>query len=229
MTGGREAPAARPVPRPGPVYGIADLEALGDRAPAAAAAAMALAGLTWVQLRAKRASDAELYRHAAACRRALAGSGARLWIDDRSDVAALVEADGVHLGQDDLPPAAARKIVGPGCWIGRSTHDREQLLEADADPDVDVIAVGPVFATTGKERPDPVVGLDHLRWARRATRKPLVAIGGIEASNLGSVLEAGADSVAVIGAVCRGTDGDIEENARRLLSAAAGHRKEARA
>lgn len=228
MTGGRREPAARPAPQPGAVYGIADLDALGDVSPAAAAAAMARAGVPWVQLRAKRASDADLYRHAVACRRALEASGAALWIDDRPDVAALVEAEGVHLGQDDLPPWAARRIVGPGCWIGRSTHDREQLLEAEADPEVDVIAVGPVFATAGKERPEPVVGLDHVRWARRASVKPLVAIGGIDASNLAEVLDAGADAVAVIGAVCRtGDGGDVESNARRLLAAADG-RKEAR-
>jgi thiamine-phosphate pyrophosphorylase len=223
------APAARPRPRPAGVYGIADLDALGGVPPAEAVAAMARAGLGWVQLRAKHASDAELHRHAAACRRALAGTATRLWIDDRPDVAALVEADGVHLGRDDLPPWAARRIVGPGCWIGRSTHDRGELLEADADPEVDVIAVGPVFPTTGKAHPDPVVGLDHVRWARTATVKPLVAIGGIDASNLATVLGAGAGAVAVIGALCRAGDGgEIEANARRL-AAAAQRRKEARA
>lgn len=223
------AGGARPVARPGAIYGIADLDALGDLPPAAAVAAMARAGLGWIQLRAKRASDAELYRHAVACRRSLAETPVRLWIDDRPDVAALVDADGVHLGQDDLPPGAARKVLGPDCWIGLSTHDRAQLVAADADPEVDVIAVGPVFATRGKERPDPVVGLDHVRWARRATAKPLVAIGGIDASNLAAVLEAGADAVAVIGALCRATDDrGVEANARRLV-AAANRRKEARA
>lgn len=225
MTGGGPVPSARSVPRPVAVYGIADLGALGAVPPATAAAAMARAGIDWIQLRAKPAGDAELHRQALDCRRALAGMGARLWIDDRPDVAALTSADGVHLGQDDLPPSAARRIVGPACWIGRSTHDRDQLLEADADPEVDVIAVGPVFDTAGKERPDPVVGLDHVRWARRATTKPLVAIGGIDATNLASVLDAGADAVAVIGALCRG--GEVEANARRLL-AAANTRKEAR-
>jgi len=207
-------------PRPGPVYGIADAAVLGGTAPAAAAAAMARGGITWVQLRAKEASDAELYRMAAECARALEGTGALLWIDDRPDVAALVGAAGVHLGQEDLPPAAARRVVGGDVWIGRSTHDREQVAEADRDPDVDVIAVGPVFATGSKERPDPVVGLDFVAWARRATKKPLVAIGGIDAGNLASVLAAGADAAAVISAVCSPDGGDVEANARTLCAAA---------
>lgn len=204
-------------PSPGPVYGIADAAALGSTSPAAAASAMARGGVRWVQLRAKEASDAELHEMAQACARALEGTGALLWIDDRPDVAALVGAAGVHLGQEDLPPAAARRVVGDGVWIGRSTHDREQVAEADRDPDVDVIAVGPVFATATKERPDPMVGLGFVAWARRATRKPLVAIGGIDAGKLASVLAAGADAAAVISAVCRG---DVEANARRLCDAA---------
>lgn len=203
-------------PRPGPVYGVADAAALGGGSPVAAAAAMARGGVSWVQLRAKEASDAELHEMAAASARALEGTGALLWIDDRPDVAALVGAAGVHLGQEDLPPAAARRTVGDGVWIGRSTHDRAQVAEADRDPDVDVIAVGPVFATSSKERPDPVVGLELVAWARRATEKPLVAIGGIDAANLASVLAAGADAAAVISAICRG---DVEANARRLCDA----------
>lgn len=208
----------RSVPRPGPVYGIADTDALGESPPGPAAAAMARGGISWVQLRAKGAADDELYRLGVECRRALEGTGTLLWIDDRPDVAALVGADGVHLGQEDLPPAAARRVVGEGVWIGRSTHDREQLLEADRDPEVDVVAVGPVYPTASKERPDPVVGLALVAWAREATAKPLVAIGGIDASNLAPVLEAGADSAAVLSALCRG---DVESNARGLTAAAA--------
>lgn len=212
-------------PRPGPVYGIADAASLGETPPPEAAAAMARAGIVWIQLRAKGVADAELHRLAVECRRRLSGSGegtgARLWIDDRPDVAALVGADGVHLGQDDLPPAAARRVVGEGMWIGRSTHDREQLLEAHRDPEVDVIAVGPVFPTASKERPDPVVGPEHVAWARRATDKPLVAIGGIDASNLARVLEAGADTVAVLSGLCQGEGrGAVEANARALMAAA---------
>jgi thiamine-phosphate pyrophosphorylase len=213
----RRGRAPRPEPRPGPVYGLADLRALGEVPPAAAAAAMARSGISWIQLRAKGIDDAELLRHARECRRALEGTGARLWIDDRPDVAALVGADGVHLGQDDLPPAAARRSLGPHAWIGRSTHSRDEILAADRDPEVDVIAVGPVFATASKDRPDPVVGLELVRWARAATAKPLVAIGGIDASNVAAVLAAGADAAAVLSAV---STGDVEAEARRLVEAA---------
>lgn len=211
-------------PTPGAVYAVADLAALAPRDPAEAARRMAAAGIQWIQLRAKprppeALSDADLLTLAERCRAALAGSESRLWVDDRADVAALVGAAGVHVGQADLPPSAARAAVGGDCWIGRSTHDLEQVREADADPDVDVIAFGPIFPTTGKSDPDPVVGLDRLRRARALTRKPLIAIGGIETGNLADVLAAGADSAAVLGAVCRG---DVTGNSRRLLAAAEG-------
>lgn len=210
---------ARPCPAPPPVYAVADVELLGERALPAAVAAMAGAGVGWIQLRAKKLSDRALFEAAEAARRALEGSGAALWIDDRADVAVLVGAAGVHLGQRDLPPAAARAVAGDGIWIGRSTHDDAELAAAAADPEVDLVAVGPVFPTAGKERPDPVVGLGFVERARRATAKPLVAIGGIDAGNAADVLAAGADSVAVVGAVCRG---DVADNCRRLLAAAAG-------
>jgi thiamine-phosphate pyrophosphorylase len=141
-------------------------------------------------------------------------------VDDRADLAALFPVDGVHVGQRDLPPAAARRVVGGGVRIGLSTHDEEQLAAADADPAVDVIAVGPVFPTTGKEDPDPVVGLSFVRRARERTRKPLVAIGGIDAGNVAEVLAAGADAAAVLGAVCRGGVGEVRANCLRLVIAA---------
>jgi thiamine-phosphate pyrophosphorylase len=214
----------------GALYGIADVDALSGGAPsrgdparvAAAAAAMARGGASWVQLRAKRLADDDLLRCARACRDALPAGTAALWIDDRPDVAAMVGADGVQVGQDDLPPWAVRRVVGEACRIGRSTHDRDQVLEAAADPEVDVVAVGPVYATTGKASPDPVVGLDLVRWARARTEKTLVAIGGIDAERLRQVLAAGADSAAVLGALCRPAGGDgaeesIERAARHLL------------
>lgn len=217
----------------GRIYAIADAEALHPIPLPAAVRDIAEAGIRWIQVRAKRLSGRELHHQMEECVRALAGSagsggsGVRLWLDDRADLAALFPVDGLHVGQRDLPPAAARRVVGPGMWIGRSTHSREQLEAADADPDVDVIAVGPVFPTTGKESPDPVVGLDFVRWARARTAKPLVAIGGIGPENVAEVLAAGADTAAVIGAVCRGGRvgrvgrvGDIAANCRRLLAAA---------
>lgn len=199
-----------------PVYAIADAEALGAARLPAAVAAMADAGVRWIQVRAKRLPSIGLYHAIEGCCRALEGSGAALWVDDRADLAALFPVAGVHVGQTDLPPAAVRRVVGAGMWIGRSTHDEAQLAAADEDPDVDVIAVGPVFPTASKERPDPVVGLPFVRLARARTAKPLVAIGGIDAGNAAEVLAAGADSVVVLGAVCRG---DVGEGCRRMLAA----------
>ncbi len=202
--------------RMSPLYAILDVAALGDRSPARAAALLARSGVGSIQLRAKALPDRRLHALALECRRAVEGTGAALWIDDRPDVAAAVEADGVHLGQHDLPPGAARTVVGPGCRIGLSTHDADELAAAAADPEVDLVAVGPVFPTRSKAAPDPVVGLDFVRRARAATTKPLVAIGGIDAGNLARVLAAGADAVAVLSALCRG---DLEENLGRLLEA----------
>ncbi|HEY2738305.1 MAG TPA: thiamine phosphate synthase [Thermoanaerobaculia bacterium] len=214
---------------PGRVYAIADAEALGATPLPAAVAAMAGAGVGWIQVRAKRMSGIELYRTLEACCRAVEGSTSELWIDDRADLAALFPVAGVHVGQADLPPAAARKVVGrmgnSGLRIGQSTHNEEQLAAADEDPDVDVIAVGPVFPTASKERPDPVVGLSFVRRARQRTAKPLVAIGGIDAGNAAEVLAAGADAVVVLGAVCRGGARGargIGESCRRLLAATGG-------
>lgn len=218
---------SRRPPDPPPVYALADLAALGDVPLPAAAAAMAAAGVGWIQLRAKPRPpapplpDRELHALVAATVEALEAAGhdpgAVLWIDDRADLAALFPVAGLHLGQRDLPPAAARRVVGPEVWIGRSTHDRVELAAAAADPEVDVVAVGPVFATTGKEAPDPVVGLELVRRARTVTDKPLVAIGGIDAGNLGRVLAAGADSAAVLSAACRQP---IGASCRALVAAA---------
>jgi thiamine-phosphate pyrophosphorylase len=121
----------------------------------------------------------------------------RLIMNDRADLALAAEFDGVHVGQDDLLPESVRGIIGPGRWLGVSTHNPEQLSGADKTS-ADYLAIGPVFSTSSKERPDPVVGLEGVCRARQLTRKPLVAIGGITRANAASVIEAGADSVAVI-------------------------------
>lgn len=119
-------------------------------------------------------------------------------INDRVDIALMIGAAGVHLGQEDLPPQAARKLLGPNAIIGFSTHTLEQAVEAAKMP-VDYIAFGPIFPTSTKENPDPTVGLERLREIREATGKiPLVAIGGITRENAASVFEAGADSIALI-------------------------------
>ncbi len=208
-------------PAPGPLYAIADAGMLSAAALPSAVAAMAAAGVTTIQIRGKHLAGREWYRVVADCCRAVQGSAARLWVNDRADLAALFPAvAGVQVGQDDLPPPAVRRVVRPDCWIGQSTHDAVQLAAADADPDVDLIAVGPVFPTTSKHAgaPDPAVGVDFVRQARARTAKPLVAIGGLDERNLAAVLAAGADAAVVLSAVCRG---DVGANCRRLLDAAA--------
>src|SRR5580698_3521361 len=129
--------------------------------------------------------------------RARLGPSVKLIMNDRADLCLAAGYDGLHLGQDDLSPESARRIIGPDHWLGLSTHNPEQLSEADKTP-ADYLAIGPVFATSSKVNPDPVVGLEGLRQARKLTRKPLVAIGGITRANARSVIDAGADSVAVI-------------------------------
>ena len=213
--------------RLGPVYAIADADALGDTPMPEAVAAMAEAGIRTIQIRAKGRSGAEQHRLLTACLAALGDLGdVDLWIDDRADLAALFQGTpgskcvGVHVGQRDLPPQAARRVVGSESWIGLSTHDAAQVAAAELDPDVDLVAVGPIFPTASKERPDPVVGLDFLRRARGLTAKPLVAIGGIGRDEIASVLAAGADSAVVLSAVCRGGRLKIAADCRQLLLAA---------
>ena len=139
----------------------------------------------------------------------------RLIMNDRPDLCLAAEFDGVHVGQDDLSPDSVRAIIGPDRWLGVSTHNPDQLREADCMP-ADYLAIGPVFATSSKEKPDPVVGLDGVRRVRALTRKPLVAIGGITRANAASVIEAGADSVAVISDLLREPRKSAEEFFRIL-------------
>jgi thiamine-phosphate pyrophosphorylase len=204
-------------PRPGRVYAIADAGRLSvDRLPAAVAA-MAEAGIETIQLRAKRLDDDALFRLAEATVAAVAGWEGELWIDDRVDLALALPFAGVHLGRTDLSAADARALLPPSVGIGVSTHGRDQLDEAAGDPAADWIALGPIFPTSTKERPDPEVGLAGLAALRARTAKPLIAIGGISADRVAATLEAGADSVAVISAI---SDGDVAANCRRLLAAA---------
>jgi len=161
------------------------------------------AGATLIQFRDK--SDPAQLRRFLSCARELrriTRDRATLIINDRVDLCLAAEADGVHLGQDDLSPAAARRIFdsvkdGKSRIIGYSTHNLDQVREADALA-IDYIAIGPVFATASKSKPDPVIGVQGVREARRITQKPLVAIGGITRQNCRQVTEAGADAVAVI-------------------------------
>jgi thiamine-phosphate pyrophosphorylase len=158
---------------------------------------LAESGVKLIQLRDKGASSGKLYSQALEYLSVLSPHGARLILNDRPDIAAMSGAGGVHVGQEDLPVEDARAICGTDAWVGVSTHNIEQLREA-ALTSADYIAVGPIFPTTSKQKPDPVVGLDLLRQARQLTRKPLVAIGGITIESAADVFRAGADSVAVI-------------------------------
>lgn len=143
------------------------------------------------------------------------GDSVRLIMNDRADFCLAADFDGVHVGQDDLSPESVRKIIGPDRWLGISTHNPEQLRDAELTS-ADSVAIGPVFATSSKENPDPVVGLEGVRRARALTRKPLVAIGGITRANALSVIEAGADSVAVISDLLREPRKSAEEFLRIL-------------
>lgn len=215
-----------PSPRPLPslnlprLYAIVDVEvAAGQgRVPLDVARAFLAAGVTCLQLRAKTWPSGRFLEEATAlageCRRA----GARLVINDRADVAAMAQAAGVHVGQEDLAPADARAVVGPGRWVGVSTHSELQVRGACAAP-VNYLAIGPVFGTATKATGYDAVGLDAVRMAAglaTAARLPVVAIGGITLERALWVIEAGASSVAVI------TDlltGDPEARARAFLQA----------
>jgi thiamine-phosphate pyrophosphorylase len=136
-------------------------------------------------------------------------------MNDRADLCIAAGFDGLHVGQDDLLPESARRIIGADRWLGVSTHNPEQLAEADTTS-ANYLAIGPIFATSSKANPDPVVGLDGLRRARELTRKPLVAIGGVTRANARLVIDAGADSVAVISDLLRDPGKSAEEFLRVL-------------
>lgn len=157
---------------------------------------LAAAGVTLLQYRNKTGSPRRILDDALALRQALPDH-VRLIMNDRADLALAVDFGGVHVGQEDLSPKSVRRLIGDSRWLGVSTHSPEQLVTADATS-ADYLAVGPAFATTTKDRPAPVVGLEGVRRARALTTKPLVAIGGITRQNCRSVIDAGADSVAVI-------------------------------
>jgi thiamine-phosphate pyrophosphorylase len=197
------------------LYAIVDLSISPDTARLVAFAhELAVGGCTLLQYRNKSGNARVMLEQARELKKHL-GSSVRLIMNDRADLCLAAEFDGVHVGQDDLSPEAVRSIIGPDRWIGVSTHNPEQLREADQTP-ADYLAIGPVFATSSKENPDPVVGLDGVRRARSLTRKPLVAIGGITRANAASVIEAGADSVAVISDLLREPRKSAEEFFRIL-------------
>src|SRR5580658_290346 len=202
------------------LYPILDAAHFADAADLVAVAReLVAAGVTLIQYRNKSGNARVILEPA---RELLPGSRAgvpaphaRLIMNVRADLCLAADFDGVHVGQEDLSPESVRKIIGPGRWLGVSTHNPDQLREADRTS-ADYLAIGPVFSTTSKDRPDPVVGLEGVRRARQLTRKPLVAIGGITRANAASVIEAGADSVAVISDLLRESRKSAEEFFRVL-------------
>ena len=178
------------------LYAILD-PAFAPRALADCALELADAGVELIQLRAKAATPREIQAEAAALVERVSPRGVRVIVNDRPDIAAIVGAGGVHVGQEDLPVEAARRIYGASRWVGISTHNLQQFHDANRTS-ADYIAVGPIFPTAAKENPDPVVGVDFVRRVRRLTSKPIVAIGGISLDFAADVFRAGADSVAVI-------------------------------
>jgi thiamine-phosphate pyrophosphorylase len=171
------------------------------------------AGIRFLQYRDKDAADEVLLERAALLRRIFMDS--RLILNDRVPLVHSAGYDGVHVGQEDLSPAEARALLGPEVMVGVSTHSERQLVNA-ADSPADYVAIGPVFATSSKQVPDPVVGLEGVRAARALTDKPLVAIGGITRANCAAVIEAGADSVAVISDLIQSPGKSVEEFFGRL-------------
>ncbi len=163
----------------------------------AAAEAILEAGARILQFRHKGIFSRRVFEEAANIASLCRGAGALFVINDRADIAMLLDA-ALHLGQDDLPPSDARRIMPPDRIIGFSTHNAGQLRAADREP-VDYLAIGPIFGTTSKQNPDPVVGIELLRALRPLSQKPLVAIGGITRTSAPAVFDAGADSVAIIG------------------------------
>ena len=179
------------------VYPITDTQISG-LSHAEQVALFADGGATLVQLRDKHAAGSKFYEEAKAALAVAAERGVRIVINDRVDVALALGGVDVHLGQDDLPPEAARRLLGEDAVIGFSTHNLNQAIEAATWP-IDYLAIGPVFTTSTKDNPDPIVGLDGVRVVRDAIGdKPLVGIGGITPANAREVIAAGADSVAMI-------------------------------
>jgi thiamine-phosphate pyrophosphorylase len=205
---------------PAVLYPIVDT--LGDRTLSHLELAHAIlaAGVCWFQLRVKNQPTGGFVQIARAVKAAADRRHAQLIINDRPDIALLVDAAGVHLGQYDIGVAAARQILGPSKVIGVSTHNPAQAEAAAREGIADYLGFGPVYATTSKEQPDPVQGVEALRLTRRRVALPVVAIGGISAATMPEVLAAGADAVAMIGEIVRAAD--VTAKVRALLQIRSG-------
>ena len=202
------------------LYPILDADALARSGVPLAMAAYALrdAGVRWLQYRDKRASDADVVERMRELRAIFPAGEAMLLLNDRVHLCEAVGADGVHVGQEDLAAKRARRILGPERLLGVSTHNVKQLRAALKTGAADYLAIGPVFATGSKDNPDPVVGLEGVKAARTLTRLPLVAIGGITSENGREVIEAGADSVAVISGLLPESGKRMAERVRDFLA-----------
>lgn len=200
------------------IYPITDTQ-LSGLSHAAQVARLIEGGASLIQLRDKISPPREFYREAAAALKVARDHGARLIINDRVDIALALKADGVHLGQTDVPVAAARHLLGKEAIIGLSTHNAEQAKLAMALP-VDYLAFGPIFSTSSKASPDPITGIAAMKEIVAIKGLlPLVAIGGIKHKNVLEVFKAGADAVAVI-AELLADPGEISENTRKILALA---------
>jgi len=180
------------------------------------ARAILAAGAPLLQLRVKGESSGRFVETARRVQALADQYGARLIVNDRPDIAQLIDAAGVHLGQGDIPVAAARRMLGPNKIIGLSTHNVAQAEAAVLEGIADYIGFGPIFPTSSKDRPDPVQGSDSLRQIRARVALPIVAIGGITAATMDAVLVAGADAVAMIGEIVRAPN--VEAKVRGLLA-----------
>lgn len=186
------------------------------------AESLARSGVELIQYRNKTAASRQFFDVSRQISNVLAGRGVRFIVNDRADIALLVGAGGVHVGQDDLDVEEARSICGTQHWVGISTHTLEQVEAADRTS-ADYIAFGPIFPTTTKQNPDAVVGTDLLRQARTLTRKPLVAIGGITLERAAQVYRAGADSLAVVrDLICAPSPADRARGYLELAASATG-------
>jgi len=196
------------------LYAIIDAAQLEQRSPLAIFDTLVSAGVEMIQYRDKEGSSRQLFDTSQQLAERARQCHATFIVNDRADIARAAGADGVHLGQDDLPVELARRVVSPGAIVGSSTHSIAQVEEADGSS-ADYIAFGPVFPTQSKKQADPTVGLEGVRAARNITRKPLVGIGGITLENARAVIGAGADAVAVISDLLKHPD--LAARAREFL------------
>jgi thiamine-phosphate pyrophosphorylase len=201
-------------------YPILDADALSTAGLSLQTAARILyaAGVRWAQYRDKAGSDDQVVERMGLLRVLFPPGESTLILNDRVHLCALTAADGVHIGQEDMPPVEARRILGREPLLGVSTHNPEQLQAVSAAGAADYVAIGPVFGTRSKRNPDPVVGLNGVAAARTLTHLPLVAIGGITEENATAVIEAGADAVAVVSALLPGGGRDSAQRVRDFLA-----------